>query len=265
MYIQSYSLLGRRLTPKCLNEVFILGKKTASSSVELLGTVFAVTKKHLLTAAHNLIDAESQRPLSGPFQVDTKGKKVQDFVRFYNPIDVHIVIMDKAADWAILEVIDPARYFTKWLPICKQLPNTSEKLTAYFAPIGQFLTNAFEDITIWPDVFQRILQYDRNDSVILVSSGLYRGSCGCPYVSESGEVVALHLESIHEGKNISAVKSVSAAKKKRNIQLAELKAEVDEVRSVTTDLSDVHASIRQGLVLVNIVRLVTFVDTENAL
>ena len=37
------------------------------------------------------------------------------------------------------------------------------------------------------------------------------------------------------------------------------------VRSVTTDLSDVRASIRQGLVLVNIVQLVTFVDTENAL
>ena len=104
--------------------------------------MFAVTKKHLhlLTAAHNLIDAESQQPLSGPFQVDTKGRKVQAFVRFYNPIDVHVVTLNIADDWAILEVIDQARYFTKWLPICKQLPNTSEKLTAYFTPIGQFLT-----------------------------------------------------------------------------------------------------------------------------
>eukprot|EP01036_Dinobryon_divergens_P024102 gene24102-32519_t len=163
------------------------------------------------------------------------------------------------------EVTDQARYFKKWLPICKQLPDTSESLTAYFAPIGQFLTNPFEDIAIWPDEFKRILQYDRNNSVILVKSGLYRGSCGCLYVSQSGEVVALHTESMHEGRNISAVKSTKKKNKKKR-SIAEMTAEVDEVMSsATTDVSDVLSSIRQGFVLTNIVPLLTMVDTENAL
>eukprot|EP01035_Chromulina_nebulosa_P032793 gene32793-43835_t len=143
--------------------------------------------------------------------------------------------------------------------------NTSESLTAYFAPIGQFLTNPFEDIAIWPDEFKRILQYDRNNSVILVKSGLYRGSCGCLYVSQSGEVVALHTESMHEGRNISAVKSTKKKNKKKR-SIAEMTAEVDEVMSsATTDVSDVLSSIRQGFVLTNIVPLLTMVDTENAL
>ena len=145
-------------------------------------------------------------------QVDRKGRKFQSYVQFYNPIDVHVVTINKAENWAILEVTDQARYFKKWLPICKQLPDTTESLTAYFAPIGQFLTNPFEDIAIWPDDFKRILQHDRNNSVILVKSGLLR-ICGCPYVSQSGEVVALHTESMHEGRNISAVKSTKKNKK----------------------------------------------------
>ena len=130
--------------------------------------------------------------------------------------------------------------------------------------LGQFLTNPFEDIAIWPDEFKRILQYDRNNSVILVKSGLYRGSCGCLYVSQSGEVVALHTESMHEGRNISAVKSTKKNKKK--LSIAEMTAEVDEVMSsATTDVSGVLSSIRQGLALTNIVPLLTMVDTENAL
>lgn len=77
--------------------------------------------------------------------------------------------------------------------------------------------------------------------------------------------MALHTESMHEGRNISAVKSTKK-KNKKKCSIAEMTAEVDEVMSsATTDVSDVLSSIRQGLVLANIVPLVTMVDTENAL
>jgi len=105
------------LSPKCSSEVFILGLKVTSSTsgisnnINLIGTAFAVTKKHSSIAAHNLLDESTQQPLiNEPWQVDRKGKKVQDGVRFDNPMDMRVESLNVSKDWAILEIIDSARY-----------------------------------------------------------------------------------------------------------------------------------------------------------
>mmetsp|Transcript_12310 Transcript_12310/g.16903 ORF Transcript_12310/g.16903 Transcript_12310/m.16903 type:complete len:115 (+) Transcript_12310:478-822(+) len=111
--------------------------------------------------------------------------------------------------------------------------------------------------------FQRILQYDINCSVVLLNGGLCRGSCGAPYVAHSGQVVAMHLESIHQDKNTSIDKPKSWTKKKQSI--TEVEDVVDHLESAkTTDMSAVHCSIRQGVVLANIAQLLAFIEAENA-
>lgn len=72
-------------------------------------------------------------------------------------------------------------------------------LKAFVAPIGQFIRCGVRDLEIWADDYQRVLQYDKNRTQIVVNHGFYRGSCGSPYVNASGKVVALHLESDNEG------------------------------------------------------------------
>ena len=37
-----------------------------------------------------------------------------------------------------------------------------------------------------------------NDREIRIARGLYKGSCGAPYVTMDGEVIAIHLGSINE-------------------------------------------------------------------
>ena len=54
---------------------------------------------------------------------------------------------------------------------------------------------------LWMEDFSRIKQYDEN--TILVDKGLYRGSCGAPYITPDGLVIGMHLVcKSNEWKNI---------------------------------------------------------------
>jgi len=85
---------------------------------------------------------------------------------------------------------------------------------------------------------------------ILVVGGLYRGSCGAPYINRDDFVVDMHIASLNESKekeNVSNVKS-----KKRKL-CPSLQDQITEVQSEVTDLAAVHASIKEGVVLCNCV------------
>jgi hypothetical protein len=260
----------RRDSHKYLKQVFVLGfvphpsPDVVSPALELIGTAFAITKRHVVTAGHNLLDPDTNEKLLGNWSIARKATKKNGRYVFPAPIAVTIKLLgqdEDGADWAILEVDDSNHYFESYLPICKEpfLPKTeaeNEKLKAFYAPIGTFKTNGFVDLHIWPDDYQQVLQYDKEGTVILVTTGLYKGSCGGPYVSKAGLAVALHLSSMHEGKNISIVK-----KRKRNV--AELNEAVIQLVEASTDMADVHESIREGLVLARVPQIVALVEREN--
>ena len=71
--------------------------------------------------------------------------------------------------------------------------------------IGQYLTNTFDSMTILSDNYKKVLQYNA-DRTKIYCDGLYRGSCGAPYINHDGHVVALHLASMNESGNYSNVK-----------------------------------------------------------
>ena len=68
----------------------------------------------------------------------------------------------------------------------------------------------------------------------------------------------MHLASVHEGKNVSLTK-----KKRNRASMEDGKTIVDVAESVT-DLADVHASVKVGLVLSMIIEITNFITTYNS-
>ena len=226
-------------------------KPNAVQELVLLGTAFAVTPNKLLTAYHVFFDEDIGAELVGQIVICRKIAKNADAYVMDAPIAVKLAELDVAADFAFLDLDDVAvKSFDSYIPLSLEanLPDASiegEELKSYHAPIGQFVTNAFVDMTIWSGPYERVLQYDRGGKIILVDVGLYRGACGAPYVNHSGHVVAMHLSSMHEVKNFSLVKKRKRSARKSSATSSQLGDVIDSV----TDMADVHASIREGLVL----------------
>ena len=250
----------RRASPIFLKEVYILGIISGPSEapiLDLLGTTFAVSDRKLLTAAHVIYEDDETTVLPGQLVIAKKVEKQGSENMMVDPIHVKLLVDGlPLSDVAILELVESVNYFTAFIPLCAagDLPDVSlenVELKCYYAPIGQFMANAFEEMAIWAGDYERVLQYDKKGTAVLVNGGLYRGSCGAPYVNHNGCVVALHVSSMHEGRNVSLVKkrkrceptlpAASAATPKPS--------ELGDIIDTITNLSEVHESVREGLVL----------------
>jgi len=156
-------------------------------------------------------------------------------------------------------VMDPVQYFQTWFTLCPigALPdptvNEREELKTYHAPIYNYKNNSYMSLAIWCDDYRRVCQYDGpSDSHILVDGGLYKGSCGGPYVNHDGNVVAMHLASMHEGVNLSQI----------NTKRRKTKDRVDELESFSSQSYEIHTSIREGLVLSKIPTITNFIASQ---
>ena len=107
------------------------------------------------------------------------------------------------------------------------------------------------------------MQYHKERTQIVVNTGLYGGSCGSPYVNCSGKVVALLLESDHQGVNVSFMKTPHKRKVSTAKMLAEISDKVDKFADHVSDISEVHAYNRIGVVLANVPGLMELIDEEN--
>jgi hypothetical protein len=257
-----HSSAKRRQSPPYNGKVFIIATLLEETvDIELLGTCFAITSKHILTAYHNLVINSTLRERCIISEIARKvgEKDVLDEKNF----EVKYVSGDPINDWAILELTDPSQKFNEFISLCKidDLPNpttTTEGLKSFYAPIATYRRNAFYELRIWTDDYANVLQYDGNK--ILMPGGLVRGSCGAPYINHQNEVVAMHLSSIHEGEELSYTK---LKKNRYQYNQKEINQRVDELSDSLTDLSDVHQSIRSGVVLSFIQEIVQFVAKHN--
>lgn len=278
-----FPVTERRNTPPSLvaQQVYVLGLgPNCSPNVsleynDLLGTCFAVTKRHLLTACHvlfedetSLFDVKSGKAVPGKALIISRsGGKVDSKVSFPNPMEVRVLRLSEEYDWALLELVDPSLTFPAFFSLCgkSELPQLiveTVDLKAFFAPIGYFRQSLVTDLAIWPDEYHRVLQYDRNDTNIVVSGGLYLGCCGCPYVNRAGKVVAMHLASDNEGQNVSLVKPVST--RAGAATTAAPTSAVETVVDTVTNMAAVYASTRVGVVLANVPEVLELVNIENA-
>lgn len=242
----------RPLSPQHFDKIFVIAQATNDSRyVELLGTCFAITTRHIITAYHNLTDetGNTTGSTTNPYQIARIARKVSDKDSLDNPLVVTFCEGEAIDDWAILELADPLEQFANFFPVCgySDLPDISMKaeLKSFYSPIGQYRRNSFRELKIWRDDYKPVLQYE--EKKILLDGGLYRGSCGAPYIDRDNKVVALHLSSMHEGQDISVTK------KKRTLK---------NLEEFMTDQSDIHNSIREGLVLASVPNILAFIASH---
>jgi hypothetical protein len=254
-----FSVRGRPVSPLYFKEVYILGIISSPGNIEMAGTAFSITRRHVITAHHNIFDEEKQSDFDS-FAITREVKKVaSDFV-FESPLFMKLVSKDPSADWAILELMPQHPNFLSCFPLCSrdQLPDpdrSSSQSKAIFAPIGSFRQSSLRSMHVWAEEFSKIFQYDENN--VIVDGGLYRGSCGAPYITPEGLVIGMHLASMHEAKNMSLTK-----KKRNRASMEDGKGIVDVAESLT-DLAEVHASTKVGLVLCMITEITEFIRKYN--
>ncbi len=135
--------------------------------------------------------------------------------------------------------------FDSFIPICREinLPDITvdeiAPLKSYHAPIGQFSRNGFCELNIWVDNNDRVLQYDRDMTRIVVNGVLYRASCGAPYIDCNGYAVAMHVASTDKGEK----------RKRKRKTWRIMPSTVSDVIDTIADILQVYASVREGLVL----------------
>ncbi len=262
--------IQRRPSPIYFSNVYILAyydvvgdPNTDAVSIELilLGTAFPVTRRHVITTFHNIVE-ENDSLLVGSFVIGKIVEKQNGNLVMIEPITVTYAFGDTTEDFAFLEIENAEIVFNSYLPLCPvdRLPDRNVKesieVKTYHAPIGLFQHTQLATLQIWADDYKRIQQYDRGDTRVIVEGGLYRGSCGGPYVDHDGLVVAMHVASMNEGENISLVKSKVGKKRK--------KPTMDDLQSLRSSVNDLHASVREGVVLSRIRAVVDFISAVNS-
>jgi hypothetical protein len=248
---QSAIGMQRRPSPIYFNNVYILAyydivkdpdTGAVSTEVVLLGTTFPVSRRHVITTFHNVVDDEDNL-LAGSFVIGKIVEKQNDSLVMIEPITVTYVFGDPIEDFALLAIENAETVFNSYLPLCPvdRLPdrnaNENIEVKTYHAPIGLLQHTPLATLQIWADIYKRIQQYDRGETRVIVEGGLYRGSCGGPYVDHDGLVVAMHVSSMNEGENISLVKSKVGKKRKR--------VTMDDLQSLRSSVYDLHASVRE--------------------
>lgn len=242
----------RRHSVAYSDAVFVFGvKDLTTGNVEATGTCFAITPRHVITAHHNFCYEDGLTQISNVGLIAKTVIKSSSDEIFDLPLSITITEFDITHDWAICSLDDVSIVLPLVIPICPEsslpvLRNESIDVKCLYAPIGAFRANSFTNLEIWAENYKFVLQYDKTDlTLVLVEGGLYRGSCGAPYITRNGLVLGMHLYSMHEGKDYSATKKRTYSR----MTVKDLEITTDQISETVTDLADVHASIKEGLVL----------------
>jgi hypothetical protein len=243
--------------------VFILGVRDLTTGiVEATGTCFAITPRHIITAFHNFCQEDGVTQVSNTGLISKIVVKSGSDEIFITPFSVTICEFDVSQDWAICSLDDESVSFPLAIPICPEhslpvLSNASIDVKCLYAPIGVFRENPFTNLVIWAESYKSVLQYDKTDETsVLVEGGLYRGSCGAPYITRNGFVLGMHLFSMHEGKDYSAPKKRALSK----ITIQALELTTDKTSDSVSDLADIHSLIKEGVVLSRCPRVMNFIS-----
>jgi hypothetical protein len=113
-------------------------------------------------------------------------------------------------DWAVLQRTDQVP-FGQWITVCPEnaLPPASVSvfLTVYFAPLAYVYDDVLKELKIWHESTE-IMQYECDETYMVVSNGKCGGASGAPLVTLDGTVIAYHTESFNEQRFAEVVGSV---------------------------------------------------------
>ena len=183
---------------------------------ELSGNAFAITPTKVVTAFHNIYDDhEPNLTIYRDAIICQKVTKVLENQNFYHdPILVKLCDYSYDNDWAVLELVKGETSFfdqsvqeqpmdLKYLEICPSdidyLPKEGfDELKVHYYDISLFnSSNDSEEKLICQRYdYRRICLFKEISHIYRVQDGLSMGTCGCPYISKSNVVIAMHIASL---------------------------------------------------------------------
>lgn len=166
---------------------------------------------------------------------------------FDNPIAIKITAFDASLDWAVLEVIDRSQPLPETLTLVNEADLNEEEsmaVVALHAPVKVFFETEMTELHVWKSERSRVQQFDKNGMSVLCEGGLHSGGSGGPYVLQpGGRVLAMHIGSIDQGREIPRKK-----------------LKVKELAEHLSDQSEVAAFAKEGLV---VCRIAAIRDLQN--
>lgn len=237
--------------------VFLLLLSICEGKATPIGTAICISNKFVLTAAHTLfdnLDLKRMNSASSYYGV-TKSLNmreigVDDIVR----LDRSTVAFNQSEDWAVLARLDGN--FDSTVSVCSEsrLQAPSHDIVIMDYPIDLFSSNSSTSISI-ASINSNVTWYEENQptettsktqafglarsvkvvegkctvdssirSVVVVRGGHVLGSCGAPYFTSSGEVFALHFESIDDSDDRSMSSNRNHQSYSRGYVLCRLKS-----------------------------------------
>ena len=234
--------------------VFVLYRGD-DKDVEPIGTAFAISKKLLLTACHNVVEKDED----GGYSEKTELKVTKKLVKSNDgrmcvaeegnwSTEVHAHRFNSDVDWACLKVVDENVSFPFVVPIATAESDTPEeatleKLFIYHCPVQLFLDD--------PEM-EACHVMVKESSVGIVGqktlnfqNGAFPGSCGGPYMYRN-KAVALHVDSVSTTKiaeDFAEETKTDKLGRKRKLSREDIS------RRIADSCASSHTSLGSGILL----------------
>jgi hypothetical protein len=179
-------------SPRYPNSVFIFGD-FASGSFEPVGSCFAVSERHLLTAQHNMHNRRATN--YGIAMTVSRSKGGQVMTDPILPYRVRVLYYNASMDYAILILEDASLPPLEKVPVSIARVEFDTDLKVFHCPVGLFTSESSDSVSVftgWVKTSRCTAHH------IPCSGGLFAGSSGSPFITRAGYVVGMHVESINE-------------------------------------------------------------------
>jgi hypothetical protein len=211
------------------------------------GTAFAVAKNYLLTAKHNLTRGILQYQIVDTLtRNETTGEILNSGF-----IEVKVIKVGKALDWAILETVE----FVSLVPIPLTLREVDRDtdIKIYHCPVLLFNNLDIEILcpnSRWTKVIATV------SHSLFADGGLFKGSSGGPFILRDGCAVGFHVESVSESK-MTESNFIGRLRNSENLPNNDALWQSIEVLTETIDSNcSVHDSVCKALSLQKLKNLI---------
>jgi hypothetical protein len=234
--------------------VFVLYRGD-DKDVEPIGTAFAIAKRLLLTACHNVVEKEEDGSLSEKTELkvtemlvkSNDGKMcVAEEGNWSTAVHVHRFNID--VDWACLKLVDENESFPFVVPIATAESDTPEKATLeklyiYHCPVQPFLDDP--EMEACHVMVKEASVGIVGRKTLNFQNGAFPGSCGGPYMYRN-KAVALHVDSVSTTK----IAEDFAEETKTDKLGRKRKLSREEMTSIIADsCASSHTSLGSGILL----------------